>query len=123
MKWDKTGVVIENKPHSQVLIWMDGSRKATLRNRKFVKQILPTTASRSQQPVAEAPAVQSQDRHATSVPVVLMPTVIPLRVPIRGKSEDRQGPSTTIEPKPVDFDHDVYESPDQRVTEASLPPL
>ena len=40
-KWDKTGVILENKPHSQVLIKMDGSRRATLRNRKFVKQILP----------------------------------------------------------------------------------
>ena len=35
-KWDKTGVVVENKPHSQVLV-----RVATLRNRKYVKQIIP----------------------------------------------------------------------------------
>ena len=73
-KWDKTGVIVENKPHSQVLIRMDGSRKATLRNRRFVKQILPpkmsTTASRSQQPVAETTAVQSQDRRTPSVPGV-----------------------------------------------------
>ena len=30
-----------NKPHSQVLVKMDGSRRMTLRNRKFVKQIIP----------------------------------------------------------------------------------
>ena len=40
-KWDKTGVILENKPHSQVLVRMDGSRRMTLRNRKFVKQIIP----------------------------------------------------------------------------------
>ena len=39
-KWDKTGVILENKPHSQVLVRMDGSRRMTLRNRKFVKQII-----------------------------------------------------------------------------------
>ena len=32
MKWDKTGVILENRPHSQVLIRMDGSRRVTLRN-------------------------------------------------------------------------------------------
>merc|ERR1712106_404323 len=44
-KWDKTGTVIETRPHSQVVIRMDGSRRMTLRNRKFVKQILPMTAT------------------------------------------------------------------------------
>ena len=39
-KWDKTGVVVENKDHDKVLIRMDGSRRLTTRNRKFVKQIL-----------------------------------------------------------------------------------
>ena len=38
---------MENKPHSQVLVRVDGSRKATLRNRKYVKQIVPPV---SQQP-------------------------------------------------------------------------
>ena len=40
-KWDKTGVILENKPHSQVLIRVDGSRRVTLRNRKFVKELNP----------------------------------------------------------------------------------
>ena len=44
-KWDKTGTVIENRPHSQVVIRMDGSRRVTLRNRRYVKQILPMTAT------------------------------------------------------------------------------
>ena len=39
-KWDKTGVVVENKDHDKVIIRMDGSRRLTTRNRKFVKQIL-----------------------------------------------------------------------------------
>ena len=39
-KWDKTGVVMENMDHDKVLVRMDGSRRLTTRNRRFVKQIL-----------------------------------------------------------------------------------
>ena len=39
-KWDKTGVVVENKDHDKVLVRMDGSRRLTTRNRRFVKKIL-----------------------------------------------------------------------------------
>ena len=41
-KWDKTGIVMENKPHSQVLIRVDGSRRVTMRNRRFVRRLDPT---------------------------------------------------------------------------------
>jgi hypothetical protein len=41
-KWDKTGIVLENKPHSQVLIRADGSRRVTMRNRRFVGCLDPT---------------------------------------------------------------------------------
>ena len=63
-KWDKTGVVVENKPHSQVLVRVDGSRKATLRNRKYVKQIIP--------PVS---------RHPTTPPRVTAPAQVMEPVP------------------------------------------
>ena len=39
-KWDKTGIVVENKYHDKVLIRMEGSRRLTTRNRKFVKKIV-----------------------------------------------------------------------------------
>ena len=38
-KWDKSGVIIECKPHDQVNVMMDGSRKVSLRNRQFVRKI------------------------------------------------------------------------------------
>ena len=41
-KWDKTGVVLENKPHSQVLVRVDGSRRVTLRNRRFIRELNPS---------------------------------------------------------------------------------
>ena len=39
-KWDKTGVVVENLDHDKVLVRMDGSRRLTTRNRRFVKKII-----------------------------------------------------------------------------------
>ena len=38
-KWDKTGVIVEIKPHNQLIIKVDGSRRLTLRNRRFVKRL------------------------------------------------------------------------------------
>ena len=39
-KWDKTGVIVENMDHDKVLVRMDGSRRLTTRNRRFVKKII-----------------------------------------------------------------------------------
>ena len=38
-KWDKSGVIVECKPHNQVNVMMDGSRNFSLRNRQFVRKI------------------------------------------------------------------------------------
>ena len=38
-KWDKSGVIIECKPHDQVNVMMDGSRRVSLRNRQFVRKM------------------------------------------------------------------------------------
>ena len=38
-KWDKSGVIVECKPHDQLNVMMDGSRKVSLRNRQFVRKI------------------------------------------------------------------------------------
>ena len=40
-KWNKTGIVIENQPFNKVLVRVDGSRRVTTRNRRFVRVILP----------------------------------------------------------------------------------
>jgi hypothetical protein len=40
-KWDKTGIVLENKPNSEVMIKVDESRRVTMRNRRFVRPMEP----------------------------------------------------------------------------------
>ncbi|CAL4173307.1 unnamed protein product, partial [Meganyctiphanes norvegica] len=41
LKWDRTGVVVEVRQFDQYLIKTDGSNRATLRNRKFLRKFTP----------------------------------------------------------------------------------
>ena len=41
LKWDKTGTVIEVRQHDQYVIRVDGSRRVTIRNRKFLRKYIP----------------------------------------------------------------------------------
>lgn len=43
LKWDNTGVISEVLPNRQYHVVMDGSRRISLRNRRFLKKILPVT--------------------------------------------------------------------------------
>ena len=40
-KWSNTGIIMEVRPNRQYGVMMDGSRQITLRNRKFLKRIIP----------------------------------------------------------------------------------
>ena len=40
-KWDKSGVVISDKGKSQYMVKLDGSGRLMLRNRSFLKRIVP----------------------------------------------------------------------------------
>ncbi len=40
-KWEKSGVVVEDLQNDQYRVRIDGSRQATLRNRKFLRQFTP----------------------------------------------------------------------------------
>ena len=40
-RWSKTGKIVEKHQNRQYTVRMDGSRRVTLRNRKFLKQIAP----------------------------------------------------------------------------------
>ena len=39
LRWDKTGVVLEAKGYDQYKVMVDGSRRITLRNRKFLRKL------------------------------------------------------------------------------------
>jgi hypothetical protein len=71
-KWEKTGIVLENKPHTQVLIKVDGSRRVIMRNRRFVRRLDPTLMKTEnprtviREPVKKPPQAQREHvREAT----------------------------------------------------------
>lgn len=43
-RWDKTGTVVDKNKHRQYSVKMDGSGRHTLRNRRFLKKIVPVLA-------------------------------------------------------------------------------
>ena len=63
----KTGVVVENMDHDKVLIKMDGSRRLTTRNRRFVKKII-SPQDLPDQNVMQAPSVPVMLDDAEEVP-------------------------------------------------------
>ena len=38
-KWDNTGVIMDVRPHEQIVIKVEGSRRLTLRNRRFIREL------------------------------------------------------------------------------------
>ena len=114
-KWDKTGVVLENKPHSQVLIRVDGSRRVTLRNRRFVKKLdpglkrMPNPVTVQPKPVKKAPAQKKIPKPSLPVPEVQEEPPVPEvpDVPL-GAADER------------DHHDEVHEWVDEQVDQAGI---
>ena len=62
-KWDKIGIVMENMDHDKVLVRLDGSRRLTTRNRRFVRKIVTPPDIRD---VELVPTVV-RDNHSDSI--------------------------------------------------------
>ena len=43
-RWDKTGKIVEVRPHNQYLVRMDGSGRVSIRNRRFLRHCFPFVA-------------------------------------------------------------------------------
>ena len=72
-KWDKTGVVVEVKPHEQIVVKVDGSRRLTLRNRRFVRELDPRkTSLEDHQPMSsDAPAPKPRPGRMRQLPIAI----------------------------------------------------
>ena len=64
-RWDRTGTVVEILPHQQYKVRMDGSGDISLRNRRFLRKIMPI-----QTVIDSAPSTSSS---SPSVPKVKPP--------------------------------------------------
>ena len=88
-RWDRTGVVVETKPHDQYLVKIHGSGRITLRNRRYLRQIQGLGRS----PHTQAP-VPSWHGPPSTEPV---PPAGPAPTPASDVRNDDQAPDTTAE--------------------------
>ena len=44
-KWDRTGIVVETRPHDQYCVKIDGSGRVTVRNRRFLRKFEPASTA------------------------------------------------------------------------------
>ena len=73
-RWDRTGLVVEVKQHDQYLVRMDGSGRASLRNRRFLR---PTTPHSSQAFPALDPPTPLSGLLPTTEPKPAIPSTPP----------------------------------------------
>ena len=50
-KWDKSGKIIDVKPHNQYLVKVNGSGRVTVRKRRFLRKFTPAAMTVNQQPL------------------------------------------------------------------------
>ena len=110
-KWDKTGVVLENKPHSQVLVRVDGSRRVTLRNRRFIRELDPSLLSMT-------PPVVSTPKPVKNPPVKKKRPEASLSPTVQENHQEQTVPVAPRDSSPAgDQDHQevLHETPSRRI--------
>ena len=136
-RWEKTGVVAETADHRQYTIRMDGSGRCTLRNRRFLKKILPVcsdrpmTSPRTQ--VVNTPLVQLHYDSPPSQPPHTSPLEPTLQLPTSPAAYDKQDPvprrlqfPTPVHPVTPHVANDlVHQSPPQDLSKSAsdAPPV
>ena len=122
-KWDKTGVILENKPNSQVKIRVDGSRRVTIRNRRFIRELNPDLRRNQVSAPVMGKSLMKTTKKTVADPVPVVTAAPHKEVP----------PIQAEEPREVVGNHDaqpldtvVYKVPDDHhvvVVEEQAPPV
>ena len=104
LRWERTGTVVECKPHHQYVVKVDGSGRTTLRNRRHLRKFTPFVSadhkfqSYSSHPVEETETSPVQPTvEAESLPAIPSPEVEDLPPPTTPASqpEELQVPANT----------------------------
>ena len=109
--WSKTGTFIEVCPHSSYLVRVDGSNRATRRNRQFLRKIIPFSPTPShpvQSPIkpihpAQAPVPPVQHVHPAPVLPVQHVHPVPQPLPEHPPAQPEVPAAPTPTPQPVPF--------------------
>ena len=98
LKWDRTGRVVEVKQFDQYMVRIDGSRRVTLRNRKFLRKFLPAITFPDTpilQPLAQHwSPIESTTGEPPSVQAVTPPVPLPVAIDPPILSRPSSSPST-----------------------------
>ena len=80
-RWDRRGVIVEVLPHRQYKVMMDGSRRISLRNRKFLRKFQRVETSDNNLKNQFTVEPTSRKTETVSSPVINEPTVIQEDIP------------------------------------------
>ena len=80
-RWDRRGVIVEVLPHRQYKVMMDGSRRISLRNRKFLRKFQRVETSDNNLKNQFTVEPTSRKTETVSSPVINDPTVTQENIP------------------------------------------
>ncbi len=95
LKWDKRGVIVEVLPHRQYKVMIDGSRRLTLRNRKFLRAFTPLIHHGEKHIPVAKPSTLSRQHVPGSSTVPPARSWSPLRKSFQEEWKTSTDPSTT----------------------------
>ena len=118
-KWTNTGVVAEALPNRQYHVVVDGSRRITLRNRKFLRKIEPIARKNNYDPGISQPQMEASmpDALSKSTQEKAMPHSMPSDNCVEQPDVDQSHNDDPIVIPPLNIDIPVIQEPD----EISLP--
>ena len=133
-KWDKSGVIIEVKQYNQYMVKVDGSGRATLRNRKFLRKYTPVIERKLPvfKPEAPPPPTTTNPSPSPPIPQPTVPTTpeppsrhqareIPTRVFRRKSTSDPPQPVIQQHTEPVSPPETEFEPNVEKQTAAFKP--
>lgn len=119
LRWDKTGSIIEVRPHDQYVVRIDGSRRVTLRNRKFLRKFTPV---RPNLPLDQLMNAWRSIPPASRPPITSKAVEQPID-DSRSTQDLPQGstpPLSNTPPPQASHDSDTYFGPDQPAADNRL---
>ena len=96
-KWDRTGVIVECRPHDQYTVKIDATGRLTLRNRRYLRRFAPS--GKDILIGIAPPSSHTIDVEPSSIPIAPPSShtidVEPSSVPITNSDEDKPQQNTT----------------------------
>lgn len=126
-KWNNSGRIVKVLPHRQYGVVIDGSRRVTLRNRKFLRKAVQShRCSRTQRPAIVVSGMPAPIVHAPATPT---PDTLPAARPITTQAVSPATnyprtvplPDSPTTPLPTISPHDAIEQPDNVPLEENHP--